>query len=129
MKRGVHYLSEEPKRGSSLRSLSCLFFFCLFRLTACAQFCLLTLLTACSALRSSDDINDNFTVVLATLWACTVRKASGATFTLGEALTRNSVVAAPHCGLGTILAHSDYHMWADYTDFEPTRNREQKLAR
>ena len=112
-----------------LRDLRGLFFFFLFRLTTGAEFGLLALLSARGALSCRNDINDYFAVVFAASWACAVREACGATFALCEALPRNSVVAAPLCGLGTILAHSDYHMCADYTDFEPTRNREQKLAR
>ncbi len=129
MKRGVHYLSEEPKLRVGLRGLSGFFFFRLFGLSACTQFGLLALVAASRTLRGCDDINDDFAVVLAALWACAVREARGATFALREALTRYSVVVAPHCGLRAILAHSDYHIEADYTDFESTCNLEQNVAR
>jgi len=65
----------------------CFFFFRFFGLAARAQFGLLALLPSRGALGGGNDINDDFAVVLAALRAGAVRKARGATFTLGEALT------------------------------------------
>ncbi len=89
-----------------LRSFFLLRFVCL---AACPQFCKFALLATCSARGLRDDIDNDFSVVFATLWTCAVSHASSATLTLRETLTRNSVVTPPLRGLGTILAHSDYH--------------------
>src|SRR3990167_4424915 len=86
-----------------------LLFFRFVGLAALAQFGLLALLAARGAFGHGDDINDDFAVVLAALRACAVREPRGAAFALRETLARNSMVAAPHCGLGTVPAHPDYH--------------------
>lgn len=97
------------KKTDGLGGCRRLFLFCFLRLAAFAQFGLLALLPPRGAFGRSDDINDDFSVVLAAHRACAVRDARGTTFAGCQTLACNSVVAAPHCGLGTILAHSDYH--------------------
>ena len=92
------------------------FFFRLSGLTARAQFLLLAGGAARIALCARDDVDDDLAVVLATFRTCAVSDAKRATVAFRETLTCYCVMRAPLGGLGTIPAHSYYHMSEDYTE-------------
>ena len=78
-----------------------------------AGFAKLLLLPCCTpsiALRASDDVNDYAAVVLSALRARTVRETKSAALAFREAVSQQRVMAPPLGGLGTISAHSYYHI-------------------
>lgn len=106
---GNQKISRGCMLGKRLLGGSRLLLFRLVGLAALTQFGLFAFFASGGAFCRSDDINDDFSVVLAALGACAVREPGGSALAFRETLGRYCVVVAPLCGLRTVPAHPDYH--------------------
>lgn len=90
---------------------------------------LLSFCAACITCLEAYDIDDDAAIVLATLFADTVRNAERTTFTASKLRSRDRVMAPTFCRLGAVSAHSYNHIEGDYTEWAPDCKFRQNVVR